>query len=109
VKLGGILEHTMREIELECLPKSIPDSVDVDVSHLEIDMAIHLSDITLPPDTTTSLDGALSVALVAVPKIEEEEVAEVVEGEEGEGEGDGEGDAGDDDKADAGGKAKKSD
>jgi len=103
VKLGGIVEHTMREIELECLPQSIPDSVDVDVSHLELDTAIHLSDITLPADTTTTLDGTLSVAHVAIPRIEEEEVAEVVEGEEGEAaDGDGE-------KADAGDKDEKSD
>ncbi len=107
VKLGGILEHTMREIELECLPKSIPDSVDVDVSHLEIDTAVHLSDVTLPPDTTTSLDGTLTVAHVAIPRAEEEEVAEIVEGEAGEDEGEAE--AGDGDKADAGGKDEKSD
>jgi len=104
VKLGGIVEHTMREIELECLPQSIPDSVNVDVSHLELDTAIHLSDITLPADTTTTLDGTLSVAHVAIPRIEEEEVAEVVEGEEGEGEAA----AGDGDKAEAGDKDEKS-
>lgn len=85
VQLGGILEHTMREIELACLPTAIPDSIEVDVSHLEIDEAVHVSDLVLPEGVETSLDPSLSVAHVAVPKIEEEPVVDEAAAE-GEGE-----------------------
>ncbi len=85
VQLGGVLEHTMREIELACLPTAIPDSIEVDVSHLEIDEAVHVSDLVLPEGVETSLDPSLSVAHVAVPKIEEEPVVDEAAAE-GEGE-----------------------
>jgi large subunit ribosomal protein L25 len=45
--LGGILQHTMRELEVEALPADIPDFVDVDVTALSIGDAIHVRDITL--------------------------------------------------------------
>jgi large subunit ribosomal protein L25 len=42
---GGILEHVMREVEIECLPNDIPSHLDVDVSELELNGAIHVSDL----------------------------------------------------------------
>jgi large subunit ribosomal protein L25 len=42
---GGILEHVLREVEIECLPGDIPSHLDVDVSKLEINGAIHVSDL----------------------------------------------------------------
>ncbi len=42
---GGVLEQVLREVELECLPGDIPSSLDVDVSGLELNGAIHLSDL----------------------------------------------------------------
>jgi large subunit ribosomal protein L25 len=47
VKLGGILEHIIREIEIACLPDDIPDKIEVDVSHLDIGDSIHVSDIAV--------------------------------------------------------------
>src|SRR5580698_2258002 len=41
---GGVLEHVLREVEIECLPSDIPGHLDVDVSALEINSAIHVSD-----------------------------------------------------------------
>jgi large subunit ribosomal protein L25 len=84
VKSGGILEHTMREIELACLPTAIPDSLEIDVSHLEVGDAVHVSDLRLPEGVETVLEESLVVAHVAVPKIEEEPVVEeeLAEGEE---------------------------
>jgi large subunit ribosomal protein L25 len=101
---GGVIEHTLREIEVLCLPDSIPDSLEADVSGLEIGMALHVSDVVLPSgvEIVTDRDHAL-VSLVA-PRAEEEveEVEEVVEGEEG-----AEAAAGEDAPADA--EAEKSD
>lgn len=45
VKEGGVLQHTMREVEVECLPTSIPDRLEVDASQLKIGDAIHIRDL----------------------------------------------------------------
>ena len=42
---GGVLDHILREIEVECLPTDIPSSIDVDVSGLEMYGAVHVSDL----------------------------------------------------------------
>jgi large subunit ribosomal protein L25 len=42
---GGILEHVLREVEIECLPADIPSHLDVDVSALELHGVIHVSDL----------------------------------------------------------------
>ena len=42
---GGILEHVLREVEIECLPGDIPGHLDVDVSNLEMNQSIHVSDL----------------------------------------------------------------
>ncbi|MDP2157211.1 MAG: 50S ribosomal protein L25, partial [Nitrospirota bacterium] len=44
---GGILQHPLREILIECLPDQIPGKIDIDISKLEIGQAIHVSDLTL--------------------------------------------------------------
>ncbi len=47
VKEGrGILDHTMRDVEIRCLPRDIPTSIDVDISGLEVGHAIHVSELT---------------------------------------------------------------
>lgn len=82
VKLGGVLEHMMREIDLECLPTAIPDSIDIDVSGMEEGDTLHVSDLTLPDGVETDVDEALPVAHVAMKKIIEEETEEGAEGAE---------------------------
>ncbi len=42
---GGILDHVLREVEVECLPSDIPSHIDADVSNLELNQAIHISDL----------------------------------------------------------------
>jgi large subunit ribosomal protein L25 len=42
---GGILEHMLREVEVECLPADIPSHIDVDVSHLTFGMVLRVSDL----------------------------------------------------------------
>ncbi|MCP4036243.1 MAG: 50S ribosomal protein L25 [bacterium] len=83
VKLGGILEHSMREIDLLCLATAIPDSIDIDVSEIEMGGSLHVSDLTLPEGIETSVDEQLPVAHVATPKAEEEEAVVEEEGEAG--------------------------
>lgn len=48
VKTGGTVAHTMTELEVTCLPKDLPEFIEVDVSGLEMGQTLHISDITLP-------------------------------------------------------------
>jgi large subunit ribosomal protein L25 len=74
---GGILDHQLRELEVFCLPGSIPEKVEVDVSHLDIGDSIHVNEIQLPDvEVLTELDRAV-VAVLAPTVVEvEEEAAE---------------------------------
>jgi large subunit ribosomal protein L25 len=89
---GGILQHVRREITISCLPDQLIESVDVDVSELDIGDAAHISDIYLPEGIQTAQETNLTVAVVVAPTVAEEveeEVEEEIEGaEEKEGEED---------------------
>jgi large subunit ribosomal protein L25 len=70
---GGILEHVMREVEIECLPNDIPSHLDVDVSNLEINGSIHVSD--LPHSGSIKFLGDEHATVAHVTSIKEEVVA----------------------------------
>jgi large subunit ribosomal protein L25 len=70
---GGILEHVMREVEIECLPGDIPSHLDVDVSGLELNAAIHISD--LPHSGSIKYLGEEDATVAHVTTVKEEEVA----------------------------------
>ncbi|MGB5305381.1 MAG: 50S ribosomal protein L25/general stress protein Ctc [Gammaproteobacteria bacterium] len=57
IKAGGMVSHEMSEVHIECLPKDLPEYIEVDVSAFEIGDALHLSDIKVP-ETVTLLDLA---------------------------------------------------
>jgi large subunit ribosomal protein L25 len=82
VKMGGILDQTLREIELECMPEAIPQEIPVDVSALDIGQSLHVRDLALPEGVTLQSDPDLAVVLVAAPAAEEEVAAEVEAGAE---------------------------
>ncbi|HEU4725009.1 MAG TPA: 50S ribosomal protein L25 [Candidatus Eisenbacteria bacterium] len=68
---GGILEHILREVEVECLPTDIPEKFTVDVSHLNIGDSVHVSDINFGNvEVLTETDR--SVATVVPPTVLEE-------------------------------------
>ena len=68
---GGIMDTTMREIECEVDPSSIPDHIDVDVTDLPIGHPLHVRDLKLPPSILKVLDDEdASVAVVAPPRAE---------------------------------------
>ncbi len=48
VKAGGLVAHSQTEIEISCLPKDLPEFIEVDLAELELDASIHLSEIKLP-------------------------------------------------------------
>jgi large subunit ribosomal protein L25 len=47
-KEGGIMSHTMSELEVQCLPKDLPEYIEVDVAELALGATLHISDIQLP-------------------------------------------------------------
>ena len=72
---GGILEINMHSIEVECLPKDLPESIQLDVSALGVGDSIHIKHLQLPEGVTARADGELTVVRVAAPKVEIEPVA----------------------------------
>lgn len=72
---GGILEQNLRSLEVECLPKDLPDVIVVDVSGLNIGDVIHVKDLKLPEGVKALNDEDIPVFAVAEPRVEEEPVA----------------------------------
>lgn len=69
---GGLLEAPLHTLEIECLPKDLPEVIRVDVSALGIGEAIHVRDLPLPEGVTTRIDGDLTVVRVTAPTVAEE-------------------------------------
>lgn len=95
---GGVLEHFLREVEVECLPTEIPQSIACDVSALAIGDTVHVRDLAPPTQATITSDPDGVIASVQAPRMEkvEEEAAptepevlrekkEVAEADAGEG------------------------
>ena len=78
---GGVLEQLMHEIEVSCTPLTLPESIEVDVTGVELDAAIHVGDLLFPEGVTPIPDADQNVLHVMLPRIEEEPEEE--EGEEG--------------------------
>ena len=77
----GVLEQIIREIEIRCEPREIPDTLEVDVSHLDVHDLLHVSDIRVSETVEILTDPEQVIATVGIVK-EEVEAAPAVEGEE---------------------------
>jgi len=77
----GVLEQIIREIEIRCEPREIPDSLDVDVSNLDVHVLLHVSDIKVAEGIEILTDADQVIATVGIVK-EEEAPAVPAEGEE---------------------------
>ena len=87
VEDGGVLDHSLRELVVSCLPGNIPENIEVDVSELEMNESIKVEDLLVPPDVTVVTEPDRSVASVVAPVSEADLEADLgVEGEEIEGE-----------------------
>ena len=76
----GILEQIIREIEIRCEPREIPDAIDIDVSNLEVHDVLHVSDIKVGENIEILTDAETVIATVGIVK-EEPVAAPVVEAE----------------------------
>jgi len=83
VKVGGVVEHHLWELQVECLPGDVPDGIDADVSELQVGDSLRVSDIVAPEGVIVLTPPEESLLSVVVPQVRVvEEVAEVAEGEE---------------------------
>lgn len=76
VKAGGILDHTMHSIAVECLPGDLVEAFKIDVSKLEIGQSLQVSDLNLGSKYKLLVDEASIVAGVSGPQAEEEAAEE---------------------------------
>jgi len=82
VEEGGILQIIRRELEILCLPTEIPETIEIDITDLDIGDSIHVKEIPLQGDIEIPADVNFTVITIVSPKAEvEEEVEE--EAEEG--------------------------
>ncbi|MBU4186068.1 MAG: 50S ribosomal protein L25/general stress protein Ctc [Proteobacteria bacterium] len=89
VELGGILQIIRRELEILCLPTEIPETIEIDVTDLDIGDSIHVKEIPFQGDIEVPADVNFTVITMLAPKTEEEvseegeeEAEEAVAGEE---------------------------
>ena len=108
---GGSVSHLRTDVEIQCLPKDLPEYFEVDISELELDEMLHLSDIKLPegvemPELAQGPENdhpIVSIHVIKVVEIEEEDDVDAVEGEAADGEaaeGDAAAESGDEEKSD---------
>ena len=78
VKLdGAILGHVRSEVDISCLPRDLPEFIEVDLSHLTSQDTVHVLDLKLPAGVTAVLRGKENPVVVSVtlPSVQVEEVA----------------------------------
>jgi len=76
IERGGLLQVVRHELEISCLPKDLPDNIELDVTDLDIGDALHVGDIVLGEGIKLLADPGLTVLTVGAPAVEEEAVPE---------------------------------
>lgn len=79
---GGFVDFSTREIEIECLPKDIPEHIEVDISDLHLHQSIKVEELDEIPGVKFTTDEQTALVLIQAPSVEEEPVEEVEEEEE---------------------------
>lgn len=84
-KSGGVLQQTVTELAVECLPTQIPENIPIEIGELQIGDSISVGDIEVGDEVTVLSDpGEVLLSVLAPAKIEEEKPPEEEEAEEGE-------------------------
>ncbi len=80
VKQGAVITKVLHDLEIEVLPKDIPQHITVDISSLvNVDDAIHVKDIVLPPGVKTKVDPESIVAIASEVEEETEEAPQAID------------------------------
>ena len=72
VERGGVLQIIRRELEVECLPFEVPESIQIDITDLDMGDSIHVKDISMAGEVELLGESNLTVITVLSPKLEEE-------------------------------------
>ena len=80
---GGIMEHSLRELHVECLPKDIPSEFIVDIKDLDAGQSVHVRDLKVAENVKVLTPADVIVVAIAIPN-KAEEVATAEEGAEAE-------------------------
>jgi large subunit ribosomal protein L25 len=80
VTAGGILDQPMHTIDVECLAISVPESIRVNISELQLGASIHVRDLHLPPDVKAVADPDAIVVHITAPQVEAAPAPEVAAG-----------------------------
>jgi len=67
VKEGGILQHGVREVEIECLPTQIPEHLEINISALKVNESVHVRDIKVAEGVRILTDGDATIATIQPP------------------------------------------
>ncbi len=83
---GGVISRIMNELEISCLPKDLPEFIEVDMENIDLGDTVHLGDLKLPEGVESYAlihggDPDQPIVTVHLPKVAEEEEAVVAEGE----------------------------
>ncbi len=81
VKAGGVLEHHLWDLKIECLPQDLPDAIEADISALNVNDTLRVADIVVPDVCTVLTPEDETIAAVVPPQARELAEAEGVEGE----------------------------
>jgi large subunit ribosomal protein L25 len=77
---GGLVQHVINELEISCLPKDLPEFIEVDLANLQAGHSLHLSTVPLPPGVEAIVPKGEdpTVATIVIPRVltAEEELAE---------------------------------
>lgn len=79
---GGIVSHILSDVEVSCLPDNLPEYLELDISEMQLNQILHLSDIKLPKGVeivALTHDDDKPVVSVHMPRVEEEPVVEETE------------------------------
>lgn len=79
---GGILEHLLHDVDVECLPTAIPERIAYDVSALSIHDIVHASDLVVGDDVRIVTEADRPVIMVVPPTVRRDEDEEAEEAEE---------------------------
>lgn len=75
VKAGGMLDHALRSVEVECLPQDMPERIEIDISGFKIHDSLHVKDLPLSPGVRMVTGGERGILSILPPrKIEVEEI-----------------------------------
>jgi large subunit ribosomal protein L25 len=82
VKQGGVVDHHMREVVVECFPQDVPEHLEADVSGLDLNDVLHVSDLVAPKGVTILTNPEETVLAVIVPAVLRTEADLTIAGEE---------------------------